>query len=67
MSDRTFILSAIDNDRDGLINGVKHLYNCCDADVDAAGDIWIEGPHRGHWLDADGIARVERALKEGLI
>jgi hypothetical protein len=62
---RRWILEARDNDPETLINGIKHLYNCGDADVDADGDIWIADPMTGHWLDADGLAHVARALRAG--
>ena len=65
MTDRDWIKAAIDSDRDALIDGIKTLYNCRDADVDAAGYIWIADPQAGHWLDADGMARVARSLQAG--
>ena len=61
-TDRGAIMAA---DRDLLIDGIKHLYNCQEADVDAEGDVWIANPQQGHWLDDDGLARVARALKAG--
>jgi hypothetical protein len=69
-TDQEWIKAAIEHDREGLINGIKWLYNCREAEVrdgdeliDAA--IWIADPQRGHWLDADGIARVASALRAG--
>jgi hypothetical protein len=61
-----FIMAAIENDRDALIQGVAWLFNCREVDVeDETGRIWIANPQRGHWLDDEGLAKVERALKAG--
>ena len=65
ISDREWVKRAVDNDKPALIEGIKVLYNCRDADADTDGDVWIADPQRGHWLDEDGIARVARALKAG--
>lgn len=62
---RRFILAAIEHDRDGLLDGVRHLYNCREANVDGEGRIWIMDPQHGHWLDDDGLNRVDRALEAG--
>jgi len=65
MTSREWIQAAIENDKAGLIDGIKFLYNCYEADVDDDGDIWIAGPQAGHWLDEDGLSHVARALKTG--
>lgn len=65
MTDREWIKTAISNDRAALINGIKTIYNCHEADVDVDGRVWIAKPQTGHWLDEDGLARVARALKAG--
>lgn len=36
---------------------VRQWANCRYASVDAAGDIWIEGPQSGHWLSSDELER----------
>ena len=33
-------------------------HNCETAEVDEKGDIWIEGPQRGHWLDEEELAEL---------
>jgi hypothetical protein len=65
MTDRELITTAVGNDREALIDGVRHIYNCRDVDVDDDGNVWISVPQIGHWLDDDGIARIARALKAG--
>ena len=43
---------------DGLNGGItkydepkiQEWLNCQTADVDSEGDVWVEGPMRGHWL-----------------
>lgn len=67
LTEKEWILRAVENDRAALIDGIKTLYNCREADVDAEGDIYIADPQRGHWLDDDGLARVARALRAGNI
>lgn len=52
-------------DRELLIDGIKTIYNCREADVDEDGRVWIADPQRGHWVDEDGLARIGRALKAG--
>ena len=37
---------------------VKEFFNCRDADVDGEGKIWIEGPQRGHWINAERTAEL---------
>lgn len=65
MTNQEWIKAAAENDRDALIDGIKRIYNCHEADVDAEGGVWIANPQAGHWLDEDGIARVARALQAG--
>jgi hypothetical protein len=67
LDDRRFILAAISDDRAGLLEGIKFLYNCRDADVDPIGAIWIADPQRGHWLDKHDLARINDALRDGVI
>lgn len=55
---RKHILASIRDDsetRANLIDAVKTWANCHEADVDAAGDIWIADPQTGHWLSADKL------------
>lgn len=33
------------------IDKIKEFFNCYYADIDNDGDIWIEIPMRGHWLN----------------
>lgn len=63
--DREWIKQAMENDKQALIDGIKTIYNCREADVDADGNIWIGTPQSGHWLEDDGLERVARALKSG--
>lgn len=65
MTNQEWITAAIDNDRAALISGIKFLFNCREADVDANGGIYIADPQAAHWLDQDDIARVARALQAG--
>lgn len=65
MANKERILAALEFGKAELIDGIRHIFNCREADVDNDGDIWIAGPMRGHWLDEDGIARIERALELG--
>jgi len=37
----------------GLVN---EWANCSDGMADAEGDIWLENPQGGHWVDGDRIA-----------
>lgn len=68
MANREFILAALAlGNKAELIDGIKYVYNCRDADVDEDGNVWIADTHRGHWLDYDGVARIERALELGEI
>ena len=32
------------------VDQVKECFNCGEAIIDDAGDIWIEQPQSGHWL-----------------
>jgi hypothetical protein len=55
------ILQARDNaGAPALIDGIKHLFNCREADVTDGGDVWICDPQAGYWFDADGLAYVAR-------
>ena len=65
LRDRATILAAATNDRVLLLDGIKRLFNCEEADVDNEGDAWIAKEHRGHWLDADDLARIANALRAG--
>lgn len=65
MTAREWIIAAAENDKPALIEGVKFLYNCREADADGEGDIWIADPQSGHWLSDDDLERVGRALKAG--
>ena len=65
MTDLEVIKTAIENDKETLINGIMTLYNCREADVDEDGNIWIANPQTGHWLDEDGLACVARCLNAG--
>ena len=65
LTDKEWILRAVEHDRAALIDGIKSLYNCREADVDDEGDIYIADPQSGNWLDDDGLARVARALRAG--
>jgi hypothetical protein len=64
---REVILAAAKNDRALLLEGIKRLFNCEEADVDNEGDAWIIKEHRGRWLDADDLARIASALRAGEI
>jgi hypothetical protein len=61
-----WIKAAAKNDREVLIDGIKTIHNCREADVSADGGIWIAKPQAGHWLDTDRAAEVVRALKVGI-
>lgn len=66
-TDREWIAEAVRNDKPTLIDGIKGLYNCREADADEDGDVYIEGPQSGHWLSADDLGRVAREIKSGHI
>lgn len=36
---------------------VRQWRNVEEAEIDAAGDIWVANPQTGHWLDDDAKAR----------
>jgi DNA-binding transcriptional regulator YiaG len=40
---------------DDIGEAAEYKYNCETAVVDASGDVWIEGPMRGHWLTDEDI------------
>jgi hypothetical protein len=65
MTDLEWIKAAIDNDRAALIDRIKHMFDCREAEIDSEAGIWIADPQEGHWLDTDGVARLARALKAG--
>jgi hypothetical protein len=60
-----WIEAAMENDMDGLTNGIKFIFNCRDAEIADARRIWIGSPMRGHWLDQDDLDHVARALAAG--
>ncbi|MEN5117487.1 hypothetical protein ABE488_09160 [Luteimonas sp. TWI662] len=33
--------------------GIREWLNCTTASVDAGGDVWVERPMTGHWLNED--------------
>ena len=37
-------------DRGLGVDQVKQCFNCHDAEIDEAGDVWIATPMTGHWL-----------------
>lgn len=41
---------------DDAISLVTEWANCHDAEIDEKGDVWINNPQRGHWLDDDAKA-----------
>lgn len=43
---------------------ICRVYNCRFAEIDGDGDVWIDGPQRGHWLDADALGDLPRMLIE---
>jgi len=48
-----------------LVDGIKCLFNCKEAEVSMDGNVWIAGPQNGHWLKDDGLELVVRALERG--
>ena len=38
-----------------LIDSVKAYFDCQEAKITEAGDIWIARPHYGHWIGDDDI------------
>ena len=73
LMDHILIGDALKKDRAGLLDRIKTLYNCRDADVHAfecdAPFVYISiaDPQKSQLLDADGIARVARMLREGKV
>ncbi len=67
LTDREWILRAAKDDSEALIDGIKYLFNCQEADVDGEGDIHVANPMRSHWLSDDDLARVGQALRAGVI
>jgi hypothetical protein len=61
----SLIVDARRNDHEGLLDGIKTIYNCREVEVDRRGKVWIADPQRGHWLDRDGRMRIARALAHG--
>ena len=37
--------------------GIQEWLNCCEVSVDSEGDVWVEGPMVGHWLDDEKKAK----------
>lgn len=35
---------------------IKEWLNCETADVDSEGDVWVQGPMTGHWIDESAKA-----------
>ena len=62
---KAVIRDARENEPDILADGIRHYFNCTVAEVDSDGDVWIEGACRGHWLDADDLAKIARAITNG--
>jgi hypothetical protein len=66
MTDQDWIKDAIETDCDALKDGVRWLFNCREVEINLNdGTIWIADPQRGHWLSADDLAVVSKALKAG--
>jgi len=43
---------------------VRTMHNCDTVDVDeATGDIWIEGPMRGHWVSGAGLIEIAQFIE----
>jgi hypothetical protein len=40
--------------------------NCYSAEIDASGDVWIEGPQSGHWLSDDELIDLANAIENGV-
>ena len=44
------------------VDEIKRYYNCRHAYLDLDGDVWIEDPQSGHWLDADCLDELDEHL-----
>ena len=42
---------------------VCRKFNCSDAEFDSDGNVWIEGPQAGHWLDDDKLDELVEWMK----
>lgn len=65
-SNRGIIRVAACYNYDALCNGIKEKYNCATVDIDEIdGNVWIESPMSGHWINDDGLAEIANALRRG--
>ena len=52
------IKAAFATDPASVAEAAEYCFNCEEASVDEDGDVWIEGPMRGHHLDEDEIEKL---------
>jgi len=48
------------------VDQVRECFNCASAEIDSAGDIWIEGPQTGHWLKDAELAQLVEFIEARL-
>ena len=45
--------------REELINDIMRKYNCAEAGIDNAGDVWVADQYQtGRWLDRDELVAL---------
>jgi len=45
---------------------VQAALNCRFAEIDDAGEVWIEDPQTGHWLDDDALVSLAQTIERGV-
>ena len=60
---RDAIIELNDTSR-GLAIAVEEWANCQTAEIDEAGDVWVDGPGTGGWIPTDAIVEFLRWNKE---
>lgn len=44
--------------QENLIDSIKTIFNCHYCEIDDEGNVWIEQPQLGHWLNDEEISRI---------
>ncbi|MGO9474523.1 MAG: hypothetical protein ACLPWS_14170 [Rhodomicrobium sp.] len=43
---------------------IRVCFNCNFAEIDNDGEVWIEGPQTGHWLNEDQLQQLVKFKRE---
>lgn len=52
-------------DKEELLDEIRRWENCNAAEVDAAGDVWVEGSQRGRWLGESELITLYAFCERG--